>query len=57
MTSNLVRRAEPALAGTKGTVIPSEGETSFELIRRARDGDAAAVEARVTATCLACAAG
>ena len=29
-------------------VIPSDGETSFELLRRARDGDAAAVDALCT---------
>ena len=48
MASILVRRAEPALAGTKGTVIPSDGETSFELLRRAREGDAAAVDVLCT---------
>jgi len=48
MASILVGRAMPAFAGMKGTVIPSDGETSFELIRRAREGDAAAVEALCT---------
>ena len=48
MTSILVRHAEPAFAGIKGTVTPSGGETSFELIRRAREGDAAAVDALCT---------
>jgi RNA polymerase sigma factor (sigma-70 family) len=48
MAGILVRRAEPAPAGTKGTVIPPDGETSFELLSRAREGDAAAVEALCT---------
>jgi len=48
MASILAGRAQPALARIKGIVIPSEGETSFELIRRAREGDAAAVEVLCT---------
>lgn len=45
MTSILVR---PAVAGTRRAVTAPDGETSFELIRRARDGDAAAVDALCT---------
>jgi RNA polymerase sigma-70 factor, ECF subfamily len=48
MTSILVGCAKLAPARTKGTVIPSDGETSFELLRRAREGDAAAVDALCT---------
>jgi RNA polymerase sigma-70 factor (ECF subfamily) len=45
MATILVRPAGHAWAGTKGAVTPPDGETSFELIRRAREGDAAAIEA------------
>jgi len=48
MASILARRVKPALAGMKGTVIPSDGETSFELLRRAREGDDAAVDVLCT---------
>ncbi len=48
MTTILVKPAGHPFAGTRGAVATPEGETSFELIRRARDGDAAAVEALCT---------
>jgi RNA polymerase sigma-70 factor, ECF subfamily len=43
-----VQPAPRAAAGTKGAMPPLDGETSFELIRRARQGDDAAVEALCT---------
>jgi RNA polymerase sigma factor (sigma-70 family) len=48
MAIMLVRPAGDPSAGTKSAVTPPDSETSFELIRRARDGDAAAVEALCT---------
>lgn len=48
MATILVTSAGFPSAGKKGAVTPPEGETSFELIRRAREGDAAAVEALCT---------
>jgi RNA polymerase sigma-70 factor (ECF subfamily) len=48
MASIVLKSAGQPSAGPKGAVTPPEAETSFELIRRARDGDAAAVEALCT---------
>ena len=48
MATILVQSAGYPLAGTKRVVTPPDGETSFELIRRAREGDDAAVEALCT---------
>jgi RNA polymerase sigma-70 factor (ECF subfamily) len=48
MATILVQSAGYPSAGTKGAVTPPDGETSFELIRRAREGDAAAVDALCT---------
>ena len=43
-----MRRPESAPYGTKGRVDPSDGDTSFDLLRRARQGDAAAANALCT---------
>jgi RNA polymerase sigma-70 factor, ECF subfamily len=48
MTSILAGLALPARVVTKGPVTPTDGETSFELLRRAREGDDAAVNALCT---------
>jgi RNA polymerase sigma-70 factor, ECF subfamily len=48
MTTILVQPAGHPSAGTKATVTLSDAESSFELLRRAREGDATAVEALCT---------
>lgn len=48
MAGILAPSAPRALAWIKGVVIPTEGESSFELVRRAREGDSDAVDALCT---------